>query len=429
MSALRAYIDFIYIAQYEVHSTASLSKLRTTLRRFHANKAALVDVGIRNSKRIKGHFKIPKLELMHHVARLIRLNGSAPQHSTEHSERCHMTMAKIPYRATNRKDYGEQICRVLDRQEKLEWFFFYLEWMRTRRDKDAHLTCKVIAVRRRLRFQRVLQRRQSPKIRDYFHVSSRFVMTNETTAIILTTRPFMKNATLHRVAEIYKLNNLLELLSDYATPFQSINTRGWIGNDATDNLDVWDHLRLQLRATQTAELLQPVHISARPPSEKMRFGHCNFVLVRNDPERHIVGIQGLFIGDAIQTNFMTFVILSTGHFVAQIRLIFRVQLKDRQHTLAYIQPFKPASRSTVGRPLRHAADDNIRMFRVCRVLNRDKSRSARLISLSDIWRAVELIPLFRKQCPPHWTSMNSTELADEFYINSFADKEAYQCGF
>ncbi len=133
--ALRALLDFIYIAQYEVQSTESLSALRKALMRFHANKAALGMA--RAGKRMKGQFNIPKLELMQNVVRLIRLAGSAPQHSTEHTERCHMTMSKVPYRATNKKDFDEQICRDIDRQEKLEWFCFYLDWMHTRRDGEA----------------------------------------------------------------------------------------------------------------------------------------------------------------------------------------------------------------------------------------------------------------------------------------------------
>lgn len=289
--ALRAYLDFIYIAQYEVQSAESLSELRKALRRFHANKAALVKVGIRNTKRIKGHFKIPKLELMQHVARLIKLSGSAPQHSTEFPERCHMTMSKVPYRSTNRKEYGEQMCRFLDRQEKLEWFSFFLDWMQTRRDRDAGLLRKVIADRRLERLRTTLQSRQSlPK--NHFRASSSSVMTNGTTAIILTRKPSMKNASPHRVAELYKLDDLHRHLIDYATPFQLASTQGGI---EMGGLDVWDHLRLQLRATQTEELLQAAHVSARPPSGDFTYGHCNFVLVRNRPESQIVGIQGQFI--------------------------------------------------------------------------------------------------------------------------------------
>ncbi len=118
-----------------------------------------------------------------------------------------------------------------------------------------------------------------------------------------------------------------------------------------------------------------------------------------------------------------------GHFVAQIRLIFRPKSGVQQHTLAYVQPFKPGAGGTKGHWLRHVADENIDMFRVRRLLDVDKSRSARLVKLTDIWRPIELIPLFGKRCPSHWNSWNSVELADEFYVNSFTDKETYNPDF
>lgn len=46
--------------------------------------------------------------------------------------------------------------------------------------------------------------------------------------------------------------------------------------------------------------------------------------------------------------------------------------------------------------------------------------------LTDIWRPVELIPCFGKQCPVDWTADNAVELSEDFYLNVFSDKDVYQ---
>ncbi|KLO14987.1 hypothetical protein SCHPADRAFT_914646 [Schizopora paradoxa] len=117
MRALRGVMDFIYLAQFEVQSTKTLGLLQDALSRFHANKHDIANEG-----GCDDGWHIPKLELMHNVASLIAQSGSAPQYTAERIERCHIIMSKIPYRATNHKNYEEQMCRYLDRQEKLHLF-------------------------------------------------------------------------------------------------------------------------------------------------------------------------------------------------------------------------------------------------------------------------------------------------------------------
>ncbi len=119
MKAFRALLDFIYVAQFEIHTTETLHQLRGLLAIFHDNKHHLTASGIRNGPRQKGEFHIPKLELMNHVADFTQLLGSVLQYSTEHTERCHSTMAKQPYRFTNKKDHQIQVCLILDRRKRL----------------------------------------------------------------------------------------------------------------------------------------------------------------------------------------------------------------------------------------------------------------------------------------------------------------------
>ena len=94
-----------------------------------------------------------------------------------------------------------------------------------------------------------------------------------------------------------------------------------------------------------------------------------------------------------------------------------------------VQPFKPA-RNTISEQedgsRAHVTDDDIEMFRVVRDKERNGTKRWKVVDLKEIWRPIELIPKFPKKCPSSWTSENSVEICDEFYVNCFADKETYQ---
>ncbi|KAJ6553652.1 hypothetical protein B0H10DRAFT_1848966 [Mycena sp. CBHHK59/15] len=58
--SVRAILDFVYLAQYPLHSTESLALLANARERFHENKGIFVDLGIRND------FNLPKLHSWDH---------------------------------------------------------------------------------------------------------------------------------------------------------------------------------------------------------------------------------------------------------------------------------------------------------------------------------------------------------------------------
>ncbi|KLO04020.1 hypothetical protein SCHPADRAFT_897360, partial [Schizopora paradoxa] len=120
MLAFRGLMEFIYYAQFDSQSSSSLAKLEASLSLFHENKESLS--AARGGPIQGGQFRIPKLNIMHYVRHRAELIGSLPQYSTEQIERCHITMAKEPYRASNRKNHEEQVCRYLDRHEKIALF-------------------------------------------------------------------------------------------------------------------------------------------------------------------------------------------------------------------------------------------------------------------------------------------------------------------
>jgi hypothetical protein len=122
LAATRGILDFIYYAQYQSHTEASLEKMEDSLKLFHENKQAFVDLGVRD------HFNIPKLHSMVHYATSIRLLGSADGLNTELPERLHIDLAKRAYRASNRRDYVIQMTRWLQRQDSIYLQDLYLAW-------------------------------------------------------------------------------------------------------------------------------------------------------------------------------------------------------------------------------------------------------------------------------------------------------------
>lgn len=111
--AIRALLDFLYLAQYPSHTAETLSCLDDALSRFHDNKDIFVDLGAR------AHFNFPKLHSLIHYASSITLFGTTDNYNTEQSERLHIDFAKDAYRATNYKDEYPQMTAWLERREKI----------------------------------------------------------------------------------------------------------------------------------------------------------------------------------------------------------------------------------------------------------------------------------------------------------------------
>jgi Plavaka transposase len=123
LTVVKALIDFIYYAQLQSHTTRTLDAMQAALNTFHANKQVFIDLEIRE------HFNIPKIHALQHYVDGIRYLGSADGYNTESPERLHIDFAKKAYRASNRRDYTEQMALWLQRQEAIALRSAYLEWL------------------------------------------------------------------------------------------------------------------------------------------------------------------------------------------------------------------------------------------------------------------------------------------------------------
>ena len=80
LSAICAILDFVYLAQYPVHSEETLDLLQSALEHFHMNKQIFIDLGIRQN------FDIPKLHFVGHYQLFIELYRTTDNTNTEYTE-------------------------------------------------------------------------------------------------------------------------------------------------------------------------------------------------------------------------------------------------------------------------------------------------------------------------------------------------------
>ncbi len=117
-----------------------------------------------------------------------------------------------------------------------------------------------------------------------------------------------------------------------------------------------------------------------------------------------------------------------GHFVAQVRLVFRPIYNTpgmESEYLAYVEPFCPIDGS-IHRG-KHVPNPNSQMFHIKRDLNKNNTRKGMVVRLTDIWCQIDVIPYFGSRCSRMWSSETAVERAKEFILNSFFDKDTFAC--
>ena len=124
LRAVRAILDFLYLAQLPVITTRHLTLMKIALDTFHNNKQIFIDLGIREN------FNIPKLHACLHYITSITFFGTTDNYNTQHTERLHIDFSKKAYRATNMKDEYPQMTNWLERQETIMRHSKYIEWRR-----------------------------------------------------------------------------------------------------------------------------------------------------------------------------------------------------------------------------------------------------------------------------------------------------------
>ncbi|KAJ7429562.1 hypothetical protein B0H11DRAFT_1944597 [Mycena galericulata] len=299
VKAVRGLIDFAYFASLQSHTSKTLLGMRNALDTFHANKQIFIDL-----KGRKNDFNIPKIHSLDHYELLIRLFGSADGFNTESPERLHIDYAKNAYRASNRKDYIDQMTMWLQRQEAVARFSAYLEWAHPSPPAPimaAHSTPATAAgdkdsviISRTMSFSKQPATRAVPAthiISPDGHGASRFIPA-------LTT--FLSTLNSNYMPRLFDTFGTWKRISFRLPRIPEVGHR---------------HVTNLVRATSPS----PANISARKAAEP---GHLDFALVRTGEQ-----------------NPMT-----AGLRVAQVKVIFRLPSHypvKSDIPLAYIEWFTP----------------------------------------------------------------------------------------
>jgi len=122
--ALRSLMDFRYRTQAYVMDEDDLNKLECSLAYFHKHKDSILAANARQGKGNQpiDNWYIAKLELMQNIAPSICHSGVAIQWMADVTEHAHITEIKDLAWQSNNNNYDPQICRHLNREEKLRHF-------------------------------------------------------------------------------------------------------------------------------------------------------------------------------------------------------------------------------------------------------------------------------------------------------------------
>ncbi|KAI0038880.1 hypothetical protein FA95DRAFT_1504949 [Auriscalpium vulgare] len=382
--AVRALLDFVYIAQYPTHSTTTLGYLNDALARFHADKDEFYLAGAVHS------FELPKLHSMLHYVEAIKLFGTTDNYNTEYSERLHIDLAKDAYRASNHKDEYPQMTTWLLRREKIMRHELFVKWRLS--GMPAIGTLEAAQPPRHLRMK--LTRAPSVKAVSFANVSARYGAERFDNAmaryILEWNNPTWSAARVKRIAETYAL------------PFRSVA--------AFHKVKFW-HPDAQGR-DDVPQTLDAIH--ARPgyrdTQRRHQAGRFDTALVDDreidDDESPVHAFR------AVQVR----IVFSLSKTAAETAFLSSSPTRQPPKHFAYIEWFSK---------FRPVAEANHGMYRVSRAME-DGERMASIVPVSRLKRSVHMLPVFgMAEVPRDWKSSTVLDRAAQFYLNCFTDRTTY----
>jgi hypothetical protein len=342
--AIRALMDFRYLAQSMQIDEEMCEKIDAALKEFHAHKDSIITAGARRGKKhVIDNWYIPKLEFLQSVVPSIHANGIALQWSADGTERAHIEVIKNPSEFSNNQKYESQICRHLDRVEKCQRFDLFtavrdagVDFRATTKsflednsdcesvasdDSSIETTANLVD---QINPVSALLGKSLLSHVDYFakaadlekappsgQVPQRQPHTFSTpqAAFHLNRDPSF-NMPINDIATLFNIPDLHEALSDYMQRISNTND-GYIrvlggrrsvrGSQLPfTHLQVWKKLRLQNKAYHYPhETLPSKTVNVCPPSGEWELGRYDPVIVNLDPdcEWPHSGLEGLVTSD------------------------------------------------------------------------------------------------------------------------------------
>ncbi|KAG2122736.1 hypothetical protein DEU56DRAFT_745840 [Suillus clintonianus] len=438
--ALRALMQFRYLAQSPRLDDDDLERISSALREFHAHKDAIIDAGVRRGKGNKPiiHWHIPKLELMQSVVSSIRTSGVTAQWSADITEHAHITEVKDPARSSNNREYDPQICRHLDRAEKCRRFELATSLLDLEQSHSAEVPEDVDpdgddpSIDNDIDAHDVppeLSTSQQPRpVTNYFVMARALQYKTEgsvpvplrsfsfaRTAFHLGYHPSIRNITVDEAAIKFGLPDLRPAIADFlqreATHgYQHVHAIGGprrSGPTAAlpfNTIQVWFKIRLQETDLHDDQIIKPAQtLNCAPPNGLWTLGRYDTAIVVTNA------------GYSWPSSRLS------GHTVAQIRLIMRpigksgTQWPWKDQFLTYVQRFDLLS----------DRDPITQLHLLKRAKRSNGNRMGDVIPVSQLRAPVNLIPRFGAAADKRLTAYNSMEHAAEFWLNEFWEKSKF----
>ncbi|KAH7918086.1 hypothetical protein BV22DRAFT_1108450 [Leucogyrophana mollusca] len=444
--AVRAMMDFRYLAQAPSISENDCQRILAALQEFHDHKQSIIDAGARRGAKNKtiDNFYIPKLELLQSVVPSIRQVGSIVQWSADITEHAHITEIKDPARASNNNNYDPQIVRYLDREEKRRRFDLATslkETLCTREgppadrvdDNEDGVNDDEDEADEEQEVSVDVSHGGPRSVTNYFIRANRLLQTTHkspptpprsfiaySTAINLTHDPNIRRILVDDVADKFCLPDFRGALADYLQREQRLKgglhgiggPRQALGPCALpfDYVQVWFKVRLQEMSYYDRHLVLPAQtVNASPPNSEQEHGRFDTVLVHTDANYEWPK-SGL-----------------NGHTVVQLRVIFHPLSLRREHrhsweddALAYVERF-----DVVPQPDGSQVDHATQMHVLKRALRSNGLPMGDIIPLKQLRSHVHVIPRFGRVADSRLKSTNVMKYSSTFYLNRYFSKELY----
>jgi len=289
--AVRALVEFIYLAQNPVHTEETLQTLVQALHTFHQHKDAVVEAEARRGKRgAKEDFFIPKLELLQSFEPAVRRLGSLMQFTADVMECLLITHCKDLSERTSRRnqDFVEQCVWILNRIESMELFGVYALF-RSRgvslvnavhaEDEEVTTVNPLLSWISRVLPGEVRSVHGPRPVRNHF-LTKGILSGDACTAFHLTKTPDYKSLSLVDIHTKYSLPDFERALTDFVRrSSQSIQEyTSW--DPRYGRFRTWNKFRLQLHSAFQPRVIMPSRVvQAYPPTDEFPFGNCDTVLI------------------------------------------------------------------------------------------------------------------------------------------------------
>ncbi|KAJ7716704.1 hypothetical protein B0H16DRAFT_1666901 [Mycena metata] len=374
VGAVRALLDFVYLAQYPMHTSETLAHLDNALQRFHDNKSIFVDLGVRDE------FNLPKLHGCRHYTPYVKLFGTTDNYNTEYTEHLHIDLAKEAYRSTNFEDEFPQMTLWLERKEKIYRHEKYIQW---RLDGCP----------------------SPPVIED---ISPGIVFERQ---LKMTKHPTLKSVRMSRLVTDYSAVLFRDALARYVVHLNDpelsalqVEQKSQHLSFAFNSVPIYHRIKFTTQDPYSApgvsdSIVDSIHVQ---PGKTLKNG--DELLARFD--------TALVNGGSSQITGIA------GYRMAQVRVIFTLQPRHLCSLFSHgINPLKHLAYVEWFSPFMDPEPDHL-MYKVNRI-----------IPVANIRWSVHLLPKFGPVAPADWKSSNVLDKCSYFFVNSLTDRHIYATVF